>query len=334
MARVGMGEPFIITRPEEASSRAEHFRNVIRHPVLTGINVSFQNFDAYDIEPPAAPDLFAERPVVMFGKYRGKAAGKIVVSGMSGDGRYAEIVDPGKVQPSKCNGALRYLWARHRISLLSDYNRLRADEKRVGFITELGLTYNLLTAYTSFVAVDTGIRATDGRPVTVRQPLPLPLGVSDYAIGESGGVRAMMPVPSPMGNGGMFAARELKIRREPPTHGTSQDSVRVSVPTGRTIRMAETAVDGGLSKEDVSNLVRTFLPSLVKCWKTGGPGGEVTVRLVVGADGRVKRAAVIRSTTGTGGDVACLKAITKAWQFPRTSDGKEAGITISFVVSP
>ena len=34
MARVGMGEPFIITKPEEASSKAERLRTLIQSPVL------------------------------------------------------------------------------------------------------------------------------------------------------------------------------------------------------------------------------------------------------------------------------------------------------------
>jgi hypothetical protein len=62
------------------------------------------------------------------------------------------------ITPLKTNRALRYLWARHRITILSDFNQLRSDDRRIREITELGLTYNLLTAYTSFVAVDTEIR--------------------------------------------------------------------------------------------------------------------------------------------------------------------------------
>ena len=50
---------------------------------------------------------------------------------------------------------------------------------------ELGLTYNLLTAYTSFVAVDRVVR-NDGTELSrVEQPLPLPQGVSDAAVGDA-----------------------------------------------------------------------------------------------------------------------------------------------------
>ena len=74
MAEVGMGEPFIITKPEEAPSKAARFRAIIESPVLTGINLTFDGFAAYDVEPPHIPDVLSERPVTIFGKYRGKAA--------------------------------------------------------------------------------------------------------------------------------------------------------------------------------------------------------------------------------------------------------------------
>jgi len=57
------------------------------------------------------------------------------------------------------------------------------DEDRVKQITDLGLKYNLLTPYTSFVAVREKIVNPDGTADEVDQPLPMPLGVDDMAVG-------------------------------------------------------------------------------------------------------------------------------------------------------
>jgi Ca-activated chloride channel family protein len=81
IAKAGHGEPFVVTDPSEAPDAAEKFRDYIQSPVLTNISVSYAGFDAYDIEPIAAHDLFAERPVIVFGKWRGAAQGAITVSG-------------------------------------------------------------------------------------------------------------------------------------------------------------------------------------------------------------------------------------------------------------
>ena len=53
-------------------------------------------------------------------------------------------------------------------------------------VTRLGLTYSQLTPYTSFVAVDRIVRNPNPQDQrSVDQPLPMPEGVSDLAIGEA-----------------------------------------------------------------------------------------------------------------------------------------------------
>src|SRR5688572_2494715 len=77
VARAGLGEPFVVTRPSEATEAAARLRRYIDSPVLTGIDVTFRGFDAYDVEPGKIPDLFASRPIVIFGNWRGSAPGSI-----------------------------------------------------------------------------------------------------------------------------------------------------------------------------------------------------------------------------------------------------------------
>lgn len=192
MARMGMGEPYIVTKKQEARAIAGAFRKVIASPVLTDIKVEFKGLDVYDVEPPSVPDVLAERPVVVFGKWRGKAKGKVVVTGVTGREEYRAVLEVQEFAPSKKNSALKYLWARHRIATLSDFNRLAPNSDRAGEVTALGLQYNLLTAYTSFVAVDTEVRNTLGKYQTVKQPLPLPQGVPNSAVGGSYQAKQMM----------------------------------------------------------------------------------------------------------------------------------------------
>ncbi|MCA9553282.1 MAG: VWA domain-containing protein, partial [Myxococcales bacterium] len=68
LARAGLGEPFVVLNPSEAEPKSQAFLRYIEQPVLTDVKVSFDGFDVYDVEPPATPDLFASRPVVVFGK--------------------------------------------------------------------------------------------------------------------------------------------------------------------------------------------------------------------------------------------------------------------------
>lgn len=185
IANVGMGEPFVVTKQEQASEKADRFREYIQYPVLTNINTDYGDFDVYDVEPLNAPDVIAERPVILFGKYNGVPAGSIKIEGLSGKENFTTGLALNDYAPEENNSALRYLWARHKIRLLSNYHSVSRDDNLKEEITALGLKYNLLTEFTSFIAVDSIVRADSSDSETVNQPLPIPGGVSDNAIGDS-----------------------------------------------------------------------------------------------------------------------------------------------------
>ncbi len=186
LARAGQGEPFVVLREDAAADEAERFRKMIEAPVLTHIRARFEGaegFKAYDIEPEAIGDLFSSRPVIVFGKWKGKPAGKLVVEGLTANGNYRASVALGGDVHGNEHPALRYLWARRRIETLSDQEGLEGRGSGAQAITDLGLKYNLLTQYTSFIAVDSVVRNSTGQVTPVDQPSPLPAGVSELAVG-------------------------------------------------------------------------------------------------------------------------------------------------------
>jgi Ca-activated chloride channel family protein len=184
VAKAGLGEPFIVTQEAEAPAQAAKFREYIQTPLLTSIQVRAVGFETYDVQPAQLPDLFAQRPVILFGKWRGPVGGAVELRGQTGHGDYFTRLDVASVQPDEANRALRYLWARSRIAELSDYGSSHIEAARVSEITALGLKYNLLTRYTSFIAVREVVRNTQGAAENVEQPLPLPPGVSELAVGS------------------------------------------------------------------------------------------------------------------------------------------------------
>lgn len=182
IAKVGLGESFVVMNEEEAPKMAERFRNYIQAPILTNIQVDFHDFDVYDVEPIHISTLYAEKPVVLFGKWKGSPEGTIQISGKSGNGVYRENIKVDKFEPSEENEALRYLWARKRVERLTDYGT-GGNEMAKAEVTALGLTYSMATSYTSFVAVMDTVRNPEGESTDVDQPSPLPEGVSEMAIG-------------------------------------------------------------------------------------------------------------------------------------------------------
>src|SRR5882724_6808853 len=184
LARAGKGEPFFVLGPDHAEHEAQRLRTMIEAPVLTRVRVSFAGFDAYDIDPPQVPDLFAQRPLVVIGKYRGAPTGSIVIEGSTAGGARRQTLDVAKanVAPNAGSTALRTLWARGRIATLTDNQRLQPDDPTRAEILRLGLGYGLLTDYTSFIAIDKVVRNPGGQGVDVDHPQPLPAGVEETAL--------------------------------------------------------------------------------------------------------------------------------------------------------
>ncbi|HKP68913.1 MAG TPA: VIT and VWA domain-containing protein [Pyrinomonadaceae bacterium] len=194
VAKAGLGEPFIVEDPARAQDVADKFREYIQSPVLTDIQVHANGFEIYDVQPTAFPDLLAQRPIVLFGKWRGSPSGTIELRGKSGRGDFVSTLDVASYAPDEGNRALRYLWARTRIAELSDYGFGEVTDDAVKQITSLGLKYNLLTRYTSFIAVREKVVNPNGDAADVKQPLPLPVGVSELAIGSEPGLIWLMAI--------------------------------------------------------------------------------------------------------------------------------------------
>jgi Ca-activated chloride channel homolog len=183
LARAGMGEPFIITRPSEAKAQAAKFRQMIESPVLTSVKARFDGLDVYDVQPQQLPDLLGDRPLIVFGKWRGEPKGQFIIEGLTANGPFRQTL-PVPADGAANAAALRHLWARHRIASLSDQESLEGGDAFSQRITALGLQYGLLTQYTSFIAVDQVVRnAAPHDAASVNQPSPLPEGVSNLAVG-------------------------------------------------------------------------------------------------------------------------------------------------------
>ncbi len=183
IAGIGMGEAFIVTEEAEAEETAERFRTYVEAPILTDIQVSFEGFDAYDTEPSSVPTLFASRPVVLFGKWRGEPGGSIRISGKAGNEEYTQEIQVSGTEPSAEHEAIRYLWARKKVEALTACGFATEDEETREEITAIGLAHSMVTPYTSFVAVLDEVRNPEGKSMDVDQPSPLPQGVSGYAVG-------------------------------------------------------------------------------------------------------------------------------------------------------
>jgi Ca-activated chloride channel family protein len=340
MARAGQGEPFVILNASEAGAAAARFRQYIQNPVLTQVKAAFDGFEAYDQEPQQWPDLFAQRPLVMLGKYRGAPGGTIKVTGQTAKGPFAQEIKVDQTQASPDNRALRLLWARQRLMRLSDHEGLEQGQARVKEITDLGLKYSLMTAYTSFVAVDT-VKRADGQVVTVQQPLPLPQGVSDLAVGGGRhGVKAKaMPsfgrggfmaalTPDAKGGGAMPASPAAKpdVAMEPGFTPAAPGGAAPEASSSLSLKIIR--IDGHLPAEEVRQVLEAKLTEMEACCQAAAAQGvslpkDITLTFTIGADGRVAGKVLPKPPLGNGQFTGCLSRLIQGLTF--ANPGKQPG---------
>lgn len=184
LARAGQGEPFVVLDAATAEDEAERLRRMIEAPLLAHPRVTIEGLDVYDVEPLRLPDLFAERPLAVFGKWRGAVGGSLRIEGQGMTGPYHAELPIGPNDVVSDGQALSHLWARQRVASLVDQETLEGGYEYSQAILDLGLKYALLTPYTSFVAVDERVRNSHpDAAAKVTQPSPLPQGVGNQAIG-------------------------------------------------------------------------------------------------------------------------------------------------------
>ncbi len=197
IAKAGRAEAFVVTSQTEAARQAKRFNDYISAPALTNIRLEAKGVELYDMEPAKVPDMLAQRPVMVIGKYRNASEdASITLTGLGGQGEQQWSFRLQDAQAS--DTTMPQLWARKRLERLYVIPAASKDEQRES-ILQLGLRYSLLTSQTSFVAVDETVRNSTGSAAAVKQPLPLPKGVSNLAVGQP------MPEPELLWLGVIFA---------------------------------------------------------------------------------------------------------------------------------
>ncbi|MGO1499770.1 MAG: marine proteobacterial sortase target protein [Marinobacter sp.] len=176
-ARWGRGSYTAVQDLADISGPLARLFAAMEAPVLTDIQMSWpnQSATAFDDSFPLRPgDLFQGEPLVQV--VRGvPAAGELSVSGtLPGGATWQRSLD---LQQAASGTGLHRYWAREKIDSLLDEARVQAQEPDKAEVTKLAVEHNLMSPYTSFVAVDsTPARASDSALLKDNVPTLRPAG--------------------------------------------------------------------------------------------------------------------------------------------------------------
>jgi Ca-activated chloride channel family protein len=188
MSEVGRGVAEYVTLAESADRAVDKIIKRIEKPVLTDVTAKFEGRDITDQLPLSIPDVFDETPIVIHGRFRNPGPGKLTLTGKLGGKPWSQTIDL-RFGSEQNNPAILSLWGRKKIDVLSSSavwvdSEFKSTGNPEAKITQVALEFGLMSAYTSFVAVEERIINVDGKPRTVRVPVEQVEGV-DYGVADS-----------------------------------------------------------------------------------------------------------------------------------------------------
>lgn len=128
------------------------FYERVARPVLTDVKIEFDGLEVSDLYPGQIPDLFQGSSLLLVGRYRAtKSDVAVRVRGQAAGHERVYVYRFDLDQTAEYDFVPR-LWATRRVGRLLDRVRIEGESQAlVDEIQELGLSYGLVTPYTTFV---------------------------------------------------------------------------------------------------------------------------------------------------------------------------------------
>jgi Ca-activated chloride channel family protein len=191
----GRGEVEYVTENGDSSGVAKRFHERVRNPLLTDVTIDWGGLAVDSVYPQTIPDLFSAKPVVISGRYATPGTGVIRLKGMMSGREFVREIPVSLPDNEPQHDVLATLWARRKVDDLMgrDMQGMQAGTMKEDLkkeITSLGLTYRMMTQFTSFVAVeDTSV--TDG---TEPRRVDVPVASTANVGGPAGAITSVVNV--------------------------------------------------------------------------------------------------------------------------------------------
>jgi Ca-activated chloride channel family protein len=317
LSRLTMSEPMALKGNHESmEQQASNIVRMLQNPALTKLKVGFDGFNAIELEPASYPDLYSERPVMIFGKFKGKAKGRIVITGMMGDKSFAKTLEISSIKQTPSNTALPYLWAKQRIALLIDYNVYERTNQRVNEITKLGKRYGVQTPYTAFGVSGNELGKKKVIPAIMYQPLNLAIGGTLVT-----------------SSSGMQLARTNEVEVEAACNyqdaGAHDEEGLISVGSVMTEKVMDNAV-----LDAYKNTVEQQLSAMLACYAEALPKffhlqGTIQILVIYDEDGNITEISMADSELNIPEIDDCILKAAQSINYPKTMEGM---VQISFLL--
>ncbi len=124
----------------------------LRHPALVDLRIAESPVELVAPQPARLPDLFYGEELVVFGRYRERGSGRLVVTGTRNGARERVETQATFAASEPGNGFIPRLWAARRIGELTRIVRVEGPSPvLIEEMRDLALRFGILTEYTSYL---------------------------------------------------------------------------------------------------------------------------------------------------------------------------------------
>lgn len=178
MAELGHGHCTYCRWNEDPQASIQLFYERIAKPFLLDIEVDFGEIAVEDIYPEKIPDVFSDQPIIIHGRYTSPGDAVIKLKGHVRNKPYIQEIPATFPEHQPEHDVLAKLWARTRIERYTEEMLDYEDPEIVAKVVDIALRFNIITDYTSFVAVSKEVRNETGKMDKFQVPVPIPEDVS------------------------------------------------------------------------------------------------------------------------------------------------------------
>lgn len=173
MAEAGRGAADYVLPGDDVDPIVQRFADRIATPVLTDITLDFHGVEVADVMPglDRLPDLYDVSPLVIHGRYLQPGQGALTIRGRTGAGPFTRTLPLAFPEKQDEHDVIATLWARTKI------DQLMVNDSQAEIIA-LGEQFQIMSKYTSFVAVEMQRKTIDGKSQLVRVPIEFPQGMA------------------------------------------------------------------------------------------------------------------------------------------------------------
>ncbi|MCX7703853.1 MAG: VIT and VWA domain-containing protein [Planctomycetota bacterium] len=209
LAEENRGTADYITKDEKIDAKIATFFDKVSSPVLSDVEVKFNNIEIYDMYPEKINDLFRGEQLVLVGRYNGSGAKSVSLKGkVHGESR--ELIYEGTfVERERKFDFVPRVWATRKIGYMLEQIRLYGEKEELkNEVIRLATRFGILTPYTSYLVIEDTRQPQGGdRPLVAQTALRRGIAGAPGAAEDLG--RAKEEFAKDKGEGAMNAAKEV-----------------------------------------------------------------------------------------------------------------------------